>query len=68
MRGLSGNLYSDLAVASSQYDILLCSETLVSDLRHVSELLVPGYGRPVLLCRGKLPRARGMAAYVRAFV
>ena len=59
MRGLSGNL-SDLAMALSQYDILLCSETLVSDLRHVSELLVPGFGRPVMLCRGKLPRARGM--------
>ena len=43
VRGLSGNL-SDLAVASSQYDILLCSETLVSDLRHVSELLVSGFG------------------------
>ena len=57
--------FSDLAVASSQYDILLCSEKLVSDLRHVSELLVPGFGRPVLLCRGKLPRAREMAAYVR---
>ena len=41
MRGLSGNL-SDLTVASSQYNILLCSETLVSDLRHVSELLVLG--------------------------
>ena len=53
------------AVASSQYDILLCSETLVSDLRHVSELLVPGFGHPLLLCLGKLPRARGMAAYVR---
>ena len=64
MRGLSGNL-SDLAVASSQYDIPLCSETLGSDLRHVSELLVPGFCRPVLLCRRKLPRARGMAAYVR---
>ena len=38
--GLAGNL-SDLTVASSQYDILLCSETLVSDIRHVSELLVP---------------------------
>ena len=38
---------------------------MVSDLRHVSELLVPGFGRPVLLCRGKLPRARGMATYVR---
>ena len=62
--GLAGNL-SDLTVASAQYDILLCSETLVSDSRHVSELLVPGLGRPVLLCRGRMPRARGMAAYVR---
>ena len=35
-------------------------------MRHVSEVLVPGFGRPVLLCRGKMPRARGMAAaYVR---
>ena len=63
MRGLSGNL-SDLTVASSQYDILLCSETLGSYFRHVSELLVPEFGRPVCLRRGKLPRARGMAAYV----
>ena len=63
VRGLSRNL-SDLTVAASQYDILLCSETLVSDLCPVSELLVPGFGRPVCLCRGKLPRARGMAAYV----
>ena len=63
-RGLAGNL-SDLTVVSSQYDILLCSETLVSEVRHVSEVPVPGFGRPVLLCRGKMPRARGMAAYVR---
>ena len=77
MRGLDGNL-SDLTVSSSQYDILLCSETLVSDMRHVSEILVPGFGPaywrglgtcdvscPVLLCRGKMPRAGGMAAYIR---
>ena len=64
VRALVRNL-SDLTVASSQYDILLCSETLVSDMRHVSEGLVPGFSRPVLLCRGKMPRARGMAAYVR---
>ena len=64
VRGLAGNL-SDLTVASSQYDILLCSETLVSDMRHVLEVLVPGFCRPVLLCRGKVPRARGTAAYVR---
>ena len=63
VRGLAGNL-SDLTVTSSQYDILLCSETLVSDMRHVSDVLVPGFGRTVL-CRGKMPRARGMAAYVR---
>ena len=39
--GQAGNL-NDLTVASSQYDILLSSETLVPDMRHVSELLVPG--------------------------
>ena len=32
---------------------------------HVSELLVPGFGCHVLLCRGRMPRARGMEAYVR---
>ena len=63
VRGLAGNL-GDLTVATSQHDILLCSETLVSDMRHVSELLVPGFGCIVLLCRGKMPQARGMAAYV----
>ena len=50
VRGLARNL-SDLTVASFQYDILLCSETLVSDMRHLSELLVPGFCRPVLLFR-----------------
>ena len=64
MQGLVGNL-SDLTVASSQYDILLCSEILISDTRHVSELLVPGFGHPVLMYRGKMPRARGKVAYVR---
>ena len=64
VRDLAENL-SDLTVTSSQYDILLCSETLVSDMRHVSEVLVPGFCSPVLLCRGEMPRARMMAAYVR---
>ena len=44
VRSLAAN-HSDLTVASSQYDILLCSETLVSDMYHVSEVLVPGFGR-----------------------
>ena len=38
---------------------------MVSDRRHISELLVAGFGRPVLLCRNGMPWARGMAAYVR---
>ena len=38
VRGLFRNL-GDLTMASSQFDVLLCSETLVSDMRHVSELL-----------------------------
>ena len=53
VRGLAGNL-SDLTVALSQYGILLCFETLVSDMWHVSEILVPAFGRHVLLCLGKM--------------
>ena len=64
VQGLSKNL-SDVTVASSQYDFLLRSETMVSDRRHISELLVPGFGRSVLLWRDGMKRARGMAAYVR---
>ena len=64
VRGLAGNL-SDLTVTSSRYDILLCSETLVSDMRHVSELLLSGFGRPVLLCRGRMPRARAFDGGIR---
>ena len=54
-----------MTMASSQFDILLCSLTLVSDMSHVSELLVPGFGLPVVLYRGRMPRAGGMAAYVQ---
>ena len=50
-------------MALSQYDLLLCSETLVLDRRHISELLVPGFSRPVLLCQDGMQRAHGMAAY-----
>ena len=32
---------------------------------HMSELLVAGFGRIVLLCRGRMPSAQGMAAYIR---
>ena len=57
VRGLAGNL-SDLTVALSRYDILLCSETLVSDMWH-------NMWHPVLLCRSRVPLAQGKAAYVR---
>ena len=43
MRVLARNL-SDLTVASSRYDKLLRSETLFSDMRHVLELQIPGFG------------------------
>ena len=64
MRGLSKN-QRDVTGALSQYDLSLCSETLVSDRQHMSELLAPGFGRPVLLCQDGVPRAHGMAAYVQ---
>ena len=51
-------------MASSLYDLLLCSEALVSDRRHISEFLVAGFGRPVLLCRDGMSLACGMATYV----
>ena len=47
VQGQAGNL-SDLTVASSQYDILFCSETLVSDMHHMLELLVPDFSCSVL--------------------
>ena len=39
VRGMDGNL-SDPTVASSRYDMLLCSDTLVSDMCHKLEFLV----------------------------
>ena len=53
LQGLAGN-FCVLTVASCQYDILLCSETLVSDMHHVSEVLVLGFGRPVMLGQRKM--------------
>ena len=38
----------------------------MSGLRHVSEVLIPGFGRPILLRRGSIPRAQGMAVYIRS--
>ena len=56
--GLAGQL-RDPTVASSRYDILLCSMTLVSDMQCVPELVT-------LSCCAKVGcfRPRGMTAYV----
>ena len=64
VRGLHANI-KDLTAASKSHDILFCSETLVSQMRHTSELLIPGFKKPVLLRRDSIPRARGMAVYIR---
>ena len=59
VRGLSRNL-SNLTIASSQYDILLCSETLVSDMCHASELLVERSLRLVPGQDASIPRDGGI--------
>ena len=66
VQAMTGNL-SDLTVALSQNDILLCSETLVSDMRHV---LCRSCWFPdsvsLSCCAGpSCLEAQGMAAYVR---
>ena len=65
IRGLHKNI-QDLITNSRHYDILCCSETLVSNIRHVSELIIPGFRNPIILRRDAFPRTRGMALYVRS--
>ena len=65
IRGLYRNI-SDLQVVSQQYDIVLCSETLVSNRRHAAELILPGFSKPTQLLRGSRPRVCGLAAYIRS--
>ena len=64
VRGLYSNL-NELQACSAQYDIILCSETLVSNRRNIAELLLPNFNRPALLLRDSRPRARGLAVYIR---
>lgn len=64
VRGLHGNL-NDLVAASKQYDVVFCSETLVSNFRSSKELLIPGFKQPLLLRRNERERVRGMAVYIR---
>ena len=43
IRGLRANL-DELAVAGSDYDVLVCAESKASDSRHLSELCILGLG------------------------
>ena len=56
----------DLQIACHKYDIILCSETLVSNRRHISEISLPGFNNPTLLLRDSRPRIRGLATYIRS--
>ena len=64
IRGLHANLH-DLIVASRQFDVVFCSETLVSNFRSPKELLIPGFKQPQLLKRNQRERGQGMAVYIR---
>ena len=64
IRGLYGNLH-DLIVASKGFNILFCSETLVSNFRHIAELSIPGFKRPILFKRNEINRAQGTAVYIK---
>ena len=65
IRGLHMNRH-ELKAASAKFDIVLCAETIVSDYRHNSELLLPHFNKPWLIRRGSQPRARGMSVYIRS--
>ena len=65
IRGLHCNIRG-LQVSSKDYDVIFCSETLVTNRRHVSELLIPNFNRPKLLLQHSIARARGMAVYIRS--
>ena len=64
-RGLRANL-DESAVAGSDYCVLVCAESKVSDLRHLLELRVHGFDCPHRGCGTPLLHgAQGMALYVR---
>ena len=63
IHGLHANL-DELAVARSDYDVLVCAESKISDRRLLSELCIPGFGCPEQRLRNSTPGAQGMALYV----
>ena len=61
---LCANL-DELAVAGSDYDVLVCVESKVSDRHHLSELCIPGFGCPQQRLRNSTPGAQDMVLFVR---
>ena len=55
IRGLYNNI-KDLKIACYKYDIILCSEILVSNRCHISEISIPGFNNPTLLLIDSKPR------------
>ena len=64
IRGLHANL-DELAVAGSDYDVLLCAESKVSDRRHLLEFRIPGFRCPLQTLRNSTPGAQDMALNIR---
>ena len=54
-----------MAVAGSDYDVLVCAESNASDRRHLSKLRIPGFGCPQQRLMNSSPGAQGMALYIR---
>lgn len=62
MAGGLGVLHANLAelsVADCEFDVFVCAVTMVSDLRHNSELPVPGFG-----CRQQSANAEYGSVYI----
>ncbi len=64
IRGLFANL-KDVSVVSLCHDVIICAETLVSDYRHDSELMIPGFSKPLFIRRSVAKRRRGMSVHIR---
>ena len=56
VRGLLHNL-DELAVAGSDYDVLVCAESKVSDSRRLPKLRIPDFGCPKQRLRNSTPGA-----------
>ena len=64
IRGLRANL-DELAVAGSDYDVLVYAESKVSDRRHLSESVLQALVAPTPAdATDSTPGAQGMALYV----